>query len=188
MATNNKPYLTLGQHLKKVREQAKRSVEEVSGAIEIDQPELQSIEAGVKRPDEDVMLLLISYFNMADYDALQLWKLAKYDSDLNEHLDLNQTGTDEQMMRELMSQKPVVMLLSSIDLRTMYSDGIEVSWNKSGLTMNFTQSNKDQAVTVAKIGMSHEQAETVIDCLQKAMLHVKYNNGNKLLPPPASDK
>jgi hypothetical protein len=129
--------------------------------------------------------LLISYFNMADREALHLWELAKYDSNLNDHLEIVQVG-EEQAFQQMMA-KPMVMLLSSIDVRTMYSDGVEVNWNESGLVINFTQSNpKVQNLSVAKLGMSHKQAEIVIKCLESALLHVKYNSSNKLLPPPTN--
>jgi transcriptional regulator with XRE-family HTH domain len=186
MTADKKPFRTLGQHLKTVREQSKRSLEEVSGAIEIDETQLKSIEAGQKRPDEDVMLLLISYFNMADQEALHCWELAKYDSELNEHLEFSQELKDDQHLQNLMNSKPMVMLLTSMDVRTMYSDGVEVNWNESGLTMTFTQANKNQPLTISKIGMSQKQAEVVVECLQRALLHSKYNNGKKLLPPTSS--
>jgi transcriptional regulator with XRE-family HTH domain len=193
MARTKKPYATLGLHLKKTREQAKRSLEEVSGAVEIDEKYLMLIESGLKRPEEDVMLLLISYFNMADQEALHLWELADYDSDLAEHLDLNQADNipDVQALSQMVA-KPMLMLLS-MDVRTMYSDGVEISWNEVGLTLNFTQKNSQpskkanpQAISVSKVGMSYKQAEKVLECLEKALLHAKYNGPTKLLPPEAS--
>jgi transcriptional regulator with XRE-family HTH domain len=183
MPYSKKPFTNLGEHLKTVREQAKRSLAEVSGAVEIDVDQLKLFEEGMKRPDEDVMLLLISYFNMADQEALHLWELAKYDSNLNEHLDLAQ-ATDEQVFQQMGSAKPMIMLLSSLDVRTMYSDGVEVNWNSAGITISFNQANsKTQNLTVAKVGMSHKQVEVVIKCLQSALLHAKYNGSTKLLPP-----
>jgi len=186
MTPSKKPYVTLGKHLKTVREKSKRSLEEVSGAVELDETQLRLIEDGLKRPDEEVMLLLISYYNMADQEALHLWELAQYDSDLNDHLELTQVQGDDQTMQNLMSSKPMIMLLSSVDVRTMYSDGVEVNWNQSGITINFTQTVKDQATTISKVGMSHKQAEIVIECLQKALMHVKYVGNTKLLPPNSS--
>jgi transcriptional regulator with XRE-family HTH domain len=184
MASSRKPYTTLGKHLKTVREQSKRSLEEVSGAVELDEAQLRLIEDGLKRPDEEMLLLLISYYNMADQEALHLWELAQYDSDLNDHLELTQAQGDEQVIQNFMSSKPMIMLLSSVDVRTMYSDGVEVSWNQSGITLNFTQTVKDhQPITISKVGMSHKQAEVVIECLQKALMHVKYVGNTKLLPP-----
>src|SRR6202035_4537575 len=75
MGEIKKPYTSLGDHLRNVREQSKRSLAGVSGAVEIDENTLQLIEAGQQRPEEDVMLLLISYFNVQDQEALHLWDL-----------------------------------------------------------------------------------------------------------------
>lgn len=187
MSKTEKPYATLGQHLKNVREQSRRSLSEVSGAVEIDENQLKLIEAGLRRPDEEIMLLLISYFNITDQEALHLWELAHYDSDLNEHMQMD--GSNEAQDIGQMLSKPMVMLLS-MDVRTMYSDGIDVIWNESGLTMNFTQTNqipnKRQNVPIAKVGMSYLQAQKVLRSLELALLHAKYNGPTKLLPPNAS--
>ncbi len=187
MSRVEKPFATLGKHLKTVREQSSRSLAEVSGAVEIDETQLRLIESGLKRPDEEVMLLLISYFNMADQEALHLWELAKYDSDLAEHIDLGQGDSPENITKQ-------VIMLVSMDVRTMYSDGVEVSWNEAGLSLHFTQttqmpkSSKTQNLSVAKVGMSYKQAENVLKCLQTALLHAKYNGSTKLLPPTASQE
>lgn len=177
-----RPYVTLGTHLKTVREQAKRSLAEVSGAVEIDETQLRLIEAGLQRPEEDVMLLLISYFNMADQEAMHLWELAKYDSDLADHLELTAAGDDNPAS---LNGKSATIMLVSMDVRTMYSDGVEVSWNDAGVTLSFTQSsaNKGQGVSVARVGMSHKQLENVLECIEKAMLQAKFKGPNKLLPP-----
>ncbi|HET9098215.1 MAG TPA: helix-turn-helix transcriptional regulator [Candidatus Saccharimonadales bacterium] len=180
MAKIERPFMTLGKHLKTVREQAKRSVAEVSGAVEIDETQLRLIEAGLQRPEEDVMLLLISYFNMADQEAMHLWELAKYDSDLADHLEL---ATADDAGPTNMPKATTIMLVS-MDIRTMYSDGVEVTWNDAGVTLNFTQSApKGQGITVARVGMSHEQLKKVHECLETAMLHAKYGSSTKLLPP-----
>jgi hypothetical protein len=178
----------LGRHLKTVREQSRRSLAEVSGAVEIEEQQLKLIESGLKRPEEEVMLLLISYFNMADQEALHLWEMAQYDTNLDEHLQLE---TDDNNLPNMLS-KPMIMLLS-MDVRTMYSDGVEVSWNESGLTLNFTQAHnpgaskkKQPTLSVAKVGMSYRQAEKVLECLQRALLHAKYSGSTKLLPPPSA--
>jgi DNA-binding XRE family transcriptional regulator len=181
-----KPFASLGKHLKNVREQASRSLAEVSGAIEIDEKSLRLIETGQERPEEEVMLLLISYFGVQDQEALHLWELARYDSDLTDHLQFNETGHEPEAAA-LMS-KPVIMMLA-MDMRTMYSDGLEINWNKAGLTLNFTQANAQAnsqpvAVSVARVGLSYVQAEQVLRNLERALLHAKYVGDRKLLPPP----
>jgi hypothetical protein len=185
-----KPFANLGKHLRNVREQSKRSLAEVSGAIEIDEKSLRLIEIGQERPEEDVMLLLISYFGVQDQEALHLWELARYDSDLTDHLQFNESG-HESGAATLMS-KPVIMMLA-MDMRTMYSDGLEINWNQAGLTLNFTQTNHQTsgqapAVSVARVGLSHTQAEQVLRSLERALLHAKYVGNTKLLPPPTKKR
>jgi transcriptional regulator with XRE-family HTH domain len=185
-----KPFANLGKHLRNVREQSKRSLAEVSGAIEIDEQALRLIEIGQERPEEEVMLLLISYFGVQDQEALHLWELACYDSDLTDHLQFNEPGQGPEAAA--LMNKPIVMMLA-MDMRTMYSDGLEINWNQAGLTLNFTQTNpqsggKTPAVSVARVGLSHNQAEQVLRSLERALLHAKYGGTTKLLPPPTNKR
>lgn len=176
MSESQTPYSTLGSHLKYVREQSRQSLLEVSGAVEIDEKRLERIEAGLERPAEDILLLLISHFGVADREAVQLWELADYDSDMPDQI--KPETADSQL-----SSKNVVMLVG-FDTRTIYSDGLDIIWNKAGMTLNFTQATgQDQTLPVAKVGMSFEQAEQVMKTLQKAILHAKYVGNTKLLPP-----
>lgn len=175
MSEANKPFSSLGSHLKFVREQSNQSLAEVSGAVEIDEQHLEKIEAGLVRPDEEILLLLISHFGVKDREAVQLWELAKYDNDMPDEIRIND---DTQI-----GGKQVVMLLA-MDMRTMYSDGLDVTVNPAGVTLNFTQhQNSSQNNSVARVGMSHAQAQAVIETLQKALLHAKYSSPTKLLPP-----
>jgi transcriptional regulator with XRE-family HTH domain len=114
------PFKTLGTHLKYLREQGNESLQEASGAVEIDTEALQRIEEGRERPSEDILLLLIQHYKTQDHEALQLWELAGYNGDDSPHrlrLDdiINQAG-----------QKQLIMLMA-MDQRTMYSDGLAMS-------------------------------------------------------------
>jgi transcriptional regulator with XRE-family HTH domain len=177
MNENIPPFGALGKHLKFVREQSRESLSEVSGAVEIDEQMLERIEAGEERPAEDVLLLLISHFGVQDQEAIQLWELANYDGEIPEQIrpEANIPAA---------GGKPVVMLLA-MDMRTIYSDGIEINCSQAGLTMNFTQVSGRQSrpSPVARIGMSYEQAEIVYANLGKALLKAKYIRGQRLLPP-----
>jgi hypothetical protein len=171
----NAPFKTLGSHLRYLREQSKQSVAEVSGAVEIDELVLARIEAGFERPPEDILLLLITHFAMPNLEAVQLWELAGYNGDMPEQL----RPTDEVQT----ATKNVVMLLA-LDIRTVYTDGLEVDTNQSGVTMNFSQkSGQDHPMPIARLGMSYEQAEQVLQKLQNALLKAKYLRGPKVLPP-----
>lgn len=179
MNESEAPYTNLGNHLRYVREQSNQSLEEVSGAVEIEERQLERIEAGLERPSEDILLLLISHFGVRDREAIQLWELAEYDSDLPEEVraahsiphGFTQDG------------KPMVMLLA-VDVRTMYSDGLEVLVNPAGVTLHFTQTaGPSQQSSVARVGMSHQQAEQVVRTLEQTLLKAKYLGNTKLLPP-----
>jgi len=176
MREDKTPYVNLGRHLRYVREQSKESLSEVSGAVEIDEQQLERIEAGLERPSEDILLLLISHFGVRDREAVQLWELGNYDTDLPEVIN-----TEGQPL----AGKPMIMLLA-VDMRTMYSDGLDINVNQAGINLNFTQSmGQSQANPVARVGMSHQQAEKVIRAMQQALLRAKYLGDTKLLPPPA---
>ncbi len=169
------PFKTLGSHLKYLREQSAESLAEVSGAVEIDQELLEQIEAGFQRPVEDILLLLISHFSMPDHEAVQLWELAGYSGDLPDQIrptdDMHHIG------------KNTVMLLA-IDMRTVYTDGVDIASNQAGLTVSFTQTAaQNKSTPVARLGMSYEQAERVMIELQQALLRAKYLRGPKRLPP-----
>jgi predicted transcriptional regulator len=176
MSEPNKPYVSLGHHLKYVREQAKQSLEEVSGAVEIEQDKLIRIEAGVERPEEDVLMLLISHFKVQDREAVQLWELANYDSDMPDEIHFSSDSLNA-------AGKQTIMLLA-MDVRTMYSDGLDVIANPAGITLNFTQAiSSKQTSPVARVGMSIDQAEQVVKAIEQALIKVKYSGNKRLLPP-----
>jgi len=168
-STSNLPFRPLGNHLRYLREQIQESVAEVSGAVEIEIEKLERIEQGVERPSEDILMLLISHFNMQDHEAVQLWELAGYE---------DAKGDKFQLPSDMLG-KPMMVLLA-MDMRIMYSDGIQVSATKQGVTMNFTQ-GKDQPVS--RIGMSREQAAMVLRTLQVALLKSQYPDSPPQLPP-----
>ncbi len=173
MIESHRPFQTLGSHLKYVREQSRQTLAEVSGAVEIEETQLQRIEAGVERPTEDILLLLISHFGVQDREAVQLWELADYDSEVPDEI---------RPEIQAANGKPVVMLLA-VDVRTMYSDNLEVSVTPAGVTLHFSQAGGSGSHTVARVGMSHHQAQQVIHNLEWALLRSKYLGDTKLLPP-----
>lgn len=175
MSEQQAPYLTLGRHLKYVREQSEETLAETSGAVEIDEASLERIEAGQERPSEDILLLLISHFQVQEQEALQLWELANYDREAPDQI---------KPVEAHINGKQMVMLLA-MDLRTVYSDGVQIDANPAGITMNFTQAaGNNQANPVARVGMSLDQAEAVLQTLQTAILQTRYHRSPKQLPPP----
>ena len=180
MSEANAPYMTLGRHLKYVREQSQQTLAEASGAVEIDEQSLARIEAGQERPSEDILLLLISHFSIDEHEALKLWELAEYEGEVPEQIRIDtEVGG---------SPKTTVMLLA-FDMRVQYSDGVEIDHNKAGISMHFTQAaGQSKAVPVARIGMSHEQAEQVLTELQKTLQKVHHEQQPKALPEQTNTK
>lgn len=172
----NAPFKTLGTHLRYLREQSNETIAEVSGAVEIDDLDLEKIEAGVERPAEDILLLLINHFDMQDQEATQLWELAGYGHGLPDYAYVAEDTPPN-------NGKNLVMLLA-LDMRTIYTDALEVRCGPTGLTMQFGQvANQSQVMPVARLGMSYEQAEQALQTLQQALLRAKYLRGPKALPP-----
>ncbi|HVC36429.1 MAG TPA: helix-turn-helix transcriptional regulator [Candidatus Dormibacteraeota bacterium] len=173
------PFKTLGSHLKYLREQQQESLAEVSGAVEIDETTLANIEAGLERPAEDILLLLVTYYDMQDQEAVQLWEMAGYDS---------YAATKFRIQEELPAVTKTVVAIVAMEARILYSDGLDIMLNQAGLTLNFTQETgyNQPPLPVARLGMSVTQAERVIKTLQQALLRAKFSQVPKNLPPSAS--
>lgn len=179
MESPKHPYQTLGNHLRYLREQQLQSLAEVSGAVEINEQDLERIESGHERPTEEILLLLISYFKMQDQEAVQLWELAGYDEAAN-----SERRKQEDILQEALSGQKAVVLVMGMDSRTMYTDQAIVEADNAGIVVTFEQQNgKKQAQSVAKVGMSYEQAESVMRQLQTAILQGRYGQGPRLLSP-----
>lgn len=175
------PFKTLGNHLKYLREQGNESLQEASGAVEIDADTLQRIEEGRERPSEDILLLLIQHYNTQDHEALQLWELAGYDGDDSPH----KLRLDELLGHG--GHKQLVMLMT-MDQRIVYSDGLDININQAGITLNFTQAAANNRRTpVSRVGMSYDQAVQVVRTLQEALLKADYLRQPKGLPAPKDD-
>jgi transcriptional regulator with XRE-family HTH domain len=170
----NPAYSALGKRLKFARESKQQSLAEVSGAVEIDELTLARIEAGQERPSEDILLLLISHFEIQDSEAVRIWEMAAYGGELPDELkvDIDIAGASK-----------VVMLIAQ-DMRSLYSDGVDVAVTAAGVNLSFTQSaGNNQVLPVAKVGMSIEQARVLLSSLQMALLRQQYAPSKRQLPP-----
>jgi transcriptional regulator with XRE-family HTH domain len=167
------PFKNLGAKLKGLRETHKHSLAEVSGAVEIDMGQLKAIEQGVQRPSEDILVLLANYFGLPDDETNQLWELAGYSQD-------PMPAADD-------VAQPVFVM--PMDVRIVYADMFHVARNDFGVMMNFMQSAGPgrQPLAVARLGMSREHAEQVLQVLQKA-LYPEPPQPPKMLPAPNTDK
>lgn len=183
MSDKNKqlPYETLGSQLRNLRERKRESVAEVCGAVEIEEKDLGLIEAGTERPSEDILLLLISHFALEDDKAAELWELAGYDtSQMNDepehehehdHNHDHNHSHDRERSRGDSAQSGRQTLMVMIDPRVMYSDSVEVVADARGVVLNFSQNagQHGQPLTIARIGMSRDQAKMVMGILHQAL-------------------
>lgn len=165
------PFHSLGKRLRQLREKHRETVAEVSGAVEIDEKQLVSIEAGKDRPSEDILLLLMSHFGVADDKiADELWQLAGYETGHDHHEEHDQKHSDHDDL------KRTAAMMIMLDPRVMYSDSVEVVSNKQGVIINFSQTAGPDAphLTVSRIGMSYDQAKAVMGILHQVL----YNHDN----------
>jgi len=157
------PFRTLGFQLRSLREKLNESIPDVSGAVEIEPEVLLGIEEGTKLPSEDILLLLISHFNLQNEEAMNLWRLAGYDK-------LDETSTVSK--QDNLTQQQSAVFILPIDSRVVYTDMVQVTVNNFGIVVNFQQANSQansQSLTVARVGMSKEHAKNLISILQKVV-------------------
>ena len=155
------PFKRLGAKLKTLRQKSHESMAEVSGAVEIDELELQHIEEGNKRPSEDVLTLLINHFDLREEDADGLYKLAGYEPP--------QDQDDSSMPKDSQNSRTMVMIMA-VDPRIIYCDGVQINANNDGVILNFVQGvGTSQPLTTSRIGMSKTQAEKLIAALHRAL-------------------
>jgi hypothetical protein len=82
--------------------------------------------------------------------------------------------------------------MMALDNRILYSDSVHITANLNGIVLNFAQANIDQngqAQTVARIGMSYEQAQTMTNLLQQ--IFINRDNNKKIrntLPATGSSR
>jgi transcriptional regulator with XRE-family HTH domain len=156
------PYHQLGIRLKTIRERMRESLAEVCGAIEVDVDMLEQIESGRLKPSEDILTLLINYFSIKEEEASKLWQMAGYVA----------ASPEVKIPANLEVQdKPYVMIMP-MDARVVYTDLVHVMVNNYGVVMNFMQgsgNNNSQPLAVARVGMSHEHAQSVLKVLQDTL-------------------
>jgi transcriptional regulator with XRE-family HTH domain len=152
------PFQRLGSRLKQIRHEAKESLAEASGAVEIDSDSLERYERGESRPAEDILLLLMTHYDLTDDDADTLWHLAGYDKKKSEPHE------------ETTSQQAITIL--PLDARVVYTDMVNVTANQFGVVMNFLQQGPGPnagPVAVSRVGMSIDHARSVIEVLNHAI-------------------
>ncbi len=155
--SQEQPFKSLGNRLKTIRQKLHESIAEVSGAVEIEEQKLENIELGQERPTEDILMLLINHFGIQDDDAANLWRLAGYDQ------------PQDQQEGDLQNGRAMVMIMA-VDPRIIYSDGVQVTGNSSGVVLNFMQGvGTPHSMTTSRVGMSREQAVNLVNTLRQVL-------------------
>lgn len=167
---HQRPYKVFGEKLRTLRELAKESLLEVSGAVEIDESVLKEIEMGNKLPDEDILILLMNHFDVADKDAVKLWELAGYDKEEKKIIS-------EDIMKQVMFVMPV-------ENKAIYADSATVEATKKGVMIDFAQGTQ----AVSKIGMSLEQAKQLLNDLQAKVVNAEKPKVQLSLPAPKQNQ
>jgi len=169
------PFRPLGKQLKALRDRANETLAEASGAVEIDVRTLASFELGHSRPNEEILLLLISHFGAKDEEAIALWELAGY-------------GMGKVPLTHLANEEPQMPILAgNQDQRVLFTDIVDVIVNNYGVVMKFMQGNgpNTQPAIVARVGMSREHAKSVLHILQVTLAQTERAAiGPKKLSPP----
>lgn len=171
--SEQRPYQLLGGKLKQAREHLRESLAEVSGAVEIEAKTLQKIEQGNQRPDEEILLLLISHLQFKDDEATRLWELAGYSDGATFFED----------------SKTLNVTIPS-DTRVFYTDMVHVMVNDHGIVINFLQNSGpgNQAIAVSRVGMSKEHAGSVLKILSQSLEQPAQPRIVRALPAPKSKK
>jgi transcriptional regulator with XRE-family HTH domain len=160
--SKNNPYYLLGDRLRDIREENKQTIDQVSGSVEVDSEQLVKFETGQELPDEDILHLLISHFNLKNDQAKKVWQLAGYDN----FIDNLYHETPENSI-----QVPTIVIIP-FENKIIYSDLVQMTANNHGLILNFMQSSthkNNQPQLVSRIGISKEHAVDIIKMLSEAL-------------------
>ena len=166
-----KPYKNLGQEIRKIRTAQKRTVLDVSSAVELNPTSLSRIESGQIRPTQETINLLINHFDLAEDDANRLWQLAGYEQQLSLGTDISSTEPQlDNYIDSILgnSSKQIVMAVN--DQRIVYTDVIHVRVNNHGVVVSFLQGAGDsQPSLINRFGMSLEHARSLVRELGQAI-------------------
>lgn len=162
-----KPYAALGTELKSIRVGLQETIADVAGSVEIDADMLLKIEAGLMKPSEDILLLLLSHLSVQETEANKLWQMAGY-----EKHDFTSEASFSDLPEATQNQQMVMVMPH--DTRVQYTDMVNVTVNNYGVVMNFLQkadhqNNQGQPQLIARMGMSKEHARSVIKVLQHTL-------------------
>ena len=166
MNSGDMPYKRLGELLMELRQKRHKSIEELSGAIELDVETVKRYEKGEIRPPEDILSLIADHLDTKDEEYEMLYTAGGYNPKKTD--DIHQAGG-----------LPVMMLagLQLADQRIVYTDNATVTVNEYGVIMQFMQTNgQAQPLAIAKVGMSIEHAKSIAKVLNETILQAEQMN------------
>ena len=182
MSKSQQPHDDLGKRIKHLREQWKQSVDEVSTTLEIDETELKQIESGKVLPNDHLLDMIINHFLLNEEQAMELRSMAALrDNHLHEAFPLNSGGLEDMLMKQVVMYLPV-------DNRIVYTDSMNATVNKHGMTLQFMQNQNGKQVPVSQVGMSREHAERMLKVIQTTLAKYDKSQETKLLSPPKQQK
>lgn len=152
-------FAKIGKVIKSYRLAADESVEDLSGAVEVEPQFIFEVESGKKVPSEDILALIVNHFQIQPDEAVELFEIAGYEAPKMEE-DLPDEEKEKQINVNLPSDKPI-----------LYTDRVHVVSNNYGVVLNFIQGvgPNGPAQVVSRVGMSHEHAKSVIEVLKKSI-------------------
>ena len=174
----NRKYQDFGGHLKKIRLQAKKSIADVSGAVELSSEQLKQIESGFLRPHKTLIPLLASYFKLNKSETQHLLTLAGYrkQSSANNPKSELQAIFEGLIGNKMPFAQQVLLAFSentSTEERILYTNETSINIAPNGVVIEFFQNaavNRDrQSKSVARVGMSLEHALRLKTTLQQAL-------------------
>ena len=177
--SESRKFQDLGGQLKKLRLDANKTIEDVSGAVELSADRLKQIEIGSIRPKEELIFLLASYFNLSFPKTQHLLWLAGYNKKViqNAKIDFRSLFNNASSKKVHDSRQILLAIPNLQDDRTIYTNETSVNVSNSGVVIEFLQSatinQNNEAKTIAKVGMSVEHAYQLRDILQHALANLK---------------
>jgi transcriptional regulator with XRE-family HTH domain len=161
-------YYKLGQVIRSYRLAADKSIEDLSGAVEVDAKFITDLEKGQTKPPEDILALIINHLDIEETEADELWELAGYQVESqNDGAKMTKSDDNQTMNINLPDDLPI-----------LYTDMVNVVSNKYGVVFNFVQGvgPNGQPTVVSRVGMSHDHAKSVLEVLQKSLERPKDKN------------
>lgn len=157
-------YRPLGRELKTLREKSHESLAQVSEAVEIDVQQLANFELGQDRPNEEILLMLVSHFQANEATAIKLWQLAGYNT-----MKISSAMLPQEIIQDIEA--------GSSEPKVLFTDTVDIIVNNHGVVMNFKQhGGNHQPITIARVGMSRDHAKSVLRILQTTLAQTETPN------------